>query len=316
MKAMIFEKFGGIDQLHLADLPIPKPLEGEVQIALEYAGVNPIDGKILEGLLKERLPHHLPVVLGWDGAGVVTAIGNKVKNFEIGDKVYAYFRKPTIQWGTFCQFACYPAEHVVLIPHNLSFAQAASVPLASLTVWQALFDTLKLKKGETILIHAGAGGVGGFAIQFAHWVGATVYTTASEANHEYVHQFGADIVIDYKKEDFVQRILKDLPEGVDAVFDTVGGNTLEKSYQVVKNGGRLASIVQPPKKEGLSKDIHTEYVFVQPNGEQLTKISMLIEEGKIVPLDVKEMPLSEAPKAIDQIIQGHTRGKIVLNVKG
>lgn len=316
MKAVTIEKFGALDQIHLVDLPTPQPLDNEVQIAIEYAGVNPVDGKIMQGLLKDRLPHHWPIILGWDGAGTISAVGKEVKNFKPGDKVYAYFRKPTVQWGTFCQFSCYPAEHVVQIPKNLSFAQAAAIPLASLTAWQALFDALKLQKGESILIHAGAGGVGGFAIQLAHWAGAKVYTTASSRNSDYVKGLGADVVIDYTKEDFVDRIHRDLPKGIDVVFDTLGGKTLEKSYQAVRDGGRLACIVQPPKAEDAKgKKITAEYVFVQSNGKQLAEISQLLEQKKISPPEVKEMPLDEAAKAIDTVLQGHTRGKIVLKVK-
>ncbi len=316
MKAVTIEKFGALDQIHLVDLPTPQPQDNEVQIEIQYAGVNPVDGKILQGVLKDRLPHHWPIILGWDGAGTIAAVGKNVKNFKVGDKVYAYFRKPTVQWGTFCQFACYPAEHVVAIPENLTFAQAAAIPLAALTAWQALFDALKLKKGETVLIHAGAGGVGGFAVQFAHWAGAKVYSTASARNHDYVKNLGADVVIDYTQESFVDRIHKDLPKGVDAVFDTVGGNTLEKSYQVVKDGGRLAGIVQPPNADhAKGKKITAEYVFVSPNGDHLRQISDLIKQKKVVPPQVEEMPLKDAAKAIDKVLQGHTRGKIVLKVK-
>lgn len=317
MKAMTIEKFGELDQIHLVDLPTPQPQENEVQIEIEYAGVNPVDGKITKGLLKDRMPHHWPIVLGWDGAGTVSAVGSRVKNFTVGDKVYAYFRKPTIQWGTFCQFACLPAENVVLIPNNLSFAQAAAIPLSALTAWQAIFSALKLKKGESILIHAGAGGVGGYALQFAHLAGAKVYTTSSTKNHDYVERLGADVAIDYTQESFVDRIQRDFPNGIDAVFDTVGGKTLERSYEVLREGGRLAGIVQPPDaKQAKGKTITAEYVFVQPSGKDLTEISKLIEEKKVLPPDVQEMSLNDAAKAIDQVLQGHTRGKLVLRVKG
>ncbi|MDP1835174.1 MAG: NADP-dependent oxidoreductase [Chlamydiales bacterium] len=316
MKAVVIEKFGNLDQLHLKELPKPQPLDNEVLIEIAYAGVNPVDYKICEGLLKDRLEHHMPIVLGWDASGIVAAVGANVKNLKVGQKVYAYFRKPTVQWGTYCQFAVYPAEHVVPIPSNVTLAQASIIPLSGLTAWQALFDNGKVKKGQTVLVHAGAGGVGNYAIQFAHWAGAKVYTTASAKNHEYVKRLGADVAIDYNQESFVDRIRKDHPEGVDFVIDGAGGETLEKSYDIIKQGGFLASLVAvPDEAKAKAKGITAQHVFVIPNGKELAEIAKLIEEGKVVPPEVEEMPLQDASKALAKLMQGHTRGKITLKVK-
>lgn len=318
MKAVTIDKFGEVDQVvHLQNLPKPQPADNEVLIEVSHAGVNPVDWKICKGMLQDLLPHHLPIVLGWDASGTVSAVGKNVKNLKVGDKVYAYFRKPTVQWGTFCQYTCYPAEHVVAIPPNISLAQASTIPLSALTAWQALFDCAQLKKGETILIHAGAGGVGGFAIQFARWAGAKIYTTASSRNHEYVKRLGANVAIDYTKESFVDRMHKELPEGVDVLLETAGPRSLAQSYDVIKEGGRLASIVAAPDpKQTAAHHIRADFVFVEPNGKQLAEITKLIAQGKVVPPEVEEMPLKDAAKALDKSMQGHTRGKITLKVKG
>ena len=216
MKAAVIESFGDLDKIKLTTIPEPVAGDDEVLISVSYAGVNPVDGKIVKGLLKDRMPYQFPIVLGWDGAGEVVAIGKTVTNIKLGDKVHAYFRKPEIRWGTFCERATCLAKDVAIVPEKLSMQEAAVIPLAALTAWQALFDTAHLKAGQTVLIHAGAGGVGSYAIQLAKNAGAKVYTTASASNHSYVHKLGADVVIDYTKESVTQRIKKDHPEAVDA----------------------------------------------------------------------------------------------------
>lgn len=316
MKAVIMEKFGEVDQLHLKELPTPKPLDSEVLVEIAYAGVNPVDWKICKGMFKDHLPYQLPIVLGWDASGTISAVGAQVKNLKVGDKVFAYFRKPTVQWGTYCQFACYPAEHVVRIPPNITLAQAATIPLSALTAWQALFDFAGLQKGESVLIHAGAGGVGSFALQFARWAGAKVYTTASKKNHEYVKRLGANVAIDYTEDNVVDRINREEPKGLDVVFDLTGGKALEESYDLLKDHGRLACIAQPPDAERVKQShIKADFVFVSPNGKELTEIAKLIEQGKVVPPEVEEMALKDASKALAKSMQGHTRGKIALKVK-
>lgn len=312
MKAIVFEEFGG--KLKEKDFPTPKISDNEVLIEIECAAVNPVDWKIREGLLKNRLPHEFPIIPGWDAAGKIKEIGKAVKKFKVGDEVYAYCRKPTIHSGTYAEYINVDADHVALKPKKLTFAQASAIPLVGLTSWQALFDVANLQAGETILIHAGAGGVGGMAIQFAKNVGAKVIATASQKNHDYVKKLGADEIIDYSKEDFVQKIKQKHPQGLDVVLDTVGGETLRKSFEVTKDGGRIVSIVEnlqhPPKD-----NVKFGYVFVRPNGLQLHQIADLINAGKVIAPKVEEMPLKNAEEAFNKSKTGHTQGKIVLKIR-
>lgn len=316
MKAIVIESFGDVEKLHFDEVPTPQPGDNEVQIQILYTGVNPVDWKIREGYLKKKFPHEFPIILGWDAAGIVTATGKNVRKLKKGDEVFAYCRKPTVKWGTYAEFTCFDADNVALKPKNINFAQAAGVPLAGLTAWQALFDFAKLKKGETILIHAGAGGVGGLAIAFAKNAGANVITTASTENHAYVKKLGAHHAIDYRKNNFDQELKKLAPQGVDVVLDTIGGDTLIKSLDVLKPQGRLVSIIeQLDPKIAQDKNIRFGYVFVSPNGLQLKQIAELIEQGKVLPPNIHELPFSDAKKAQELSKTGHTKGKIVLKVK-
>lgn len=315
MKAMAINNFGGVEKLILEDLPTPSPTENEVQIEVVYTAVNPVDWKIREGYLKNAIPHEFPLILGWDAAGVVSAVGKKIKDFKVGDAVFAFCRKPTIRGGTYAEYVCIDAGKVALKPNNINYAQAAALPLVSLTAWQALFDAAKLKKGETILIHAGAGGVGGMAVQFAKHIGAKVITTASPENHDYVKRLGADYAIDYH-EGFVDQIKKIAPEGVDVVFDTVGGKVLRDSYQLLKAYGRIVGIVEKPDaSQEANKHIQCNYIFVEPNGKQLTQIAHLIEQDKVKIPNIEEMKLDDAAEAQEKLRQGHIKGKIVLKIR-
>jgi len=316
MQAMVIEEFGDTKQLHLKELSKPLPEANEVQIQVCNAGVNPIDWKICQGHFKKMMPCVFPLVPGWDVSGVVTAVGKNVKKFKVGDQVFAYCRKPVVQWGCYAEYVTFDADNVALKPKHISFSQAASIPLAALTAWQALFDVAKLKRGETILVHAGAGGVGGFAIEFAKYAGAKITTTASETNHPYVKKLGAEHAIDYRKTSFIQEMRKLYPQGVDIVFDTVGGPTLQESLEVLKPQGRLISIVEHLDPTLVQqKNVQFSFVLVSPNGEQLKKIATLIEDGKVAVPEITEFQLSEAPRALDISKQGHTKGKIVLRVK-
>lgn len=315
MKAILMENFGGTDQLYLGDAPKPFPEENEILIKILYTSVNPVDWKVRAGLLKNRVPHEFPIILGWDAAGIIEQVGSKVTQFKPGQAVFAYCRKPTIRWGTYAEYVAIPAENAALKPQNISFAEAAAIPLVGLTAWQALFDFAKLKSGEKILIHAGAGGVGSMAIQFAKTAGAFVYTTAGAANEAYVKGLGADAVIDYKRESFVEAIKQQDPKGIDVVFDTLGGQTLRDSFQVLKPQGRLVSLLeQADPKLAEQYQVQVGYVFVSPNGQELQHIARLIEEGRVRPPYIEEMLLEEVAQAQEKVQQGHTRGKIVLRV--
>lgn len=311
MRAIVADDFGNIDNLAMKEMPKPIPADDEVLIHIAYTGVNPVDWKICEGILKERLPHKFPLIPGWDAAGTITAIGNKVTQFSVGDKVYAYTRKPEVQWGTYAEYIAVNADSVALKPKNIPFEAAAAIPLVGLTAWQALFDVGDLKPGQSILIHAGAGGVGSMAIQFAKNAGAKVYTTASQKNHDYVKQLGAKCPIDYTKDNFISHIKVNEPKGVDIVLDTVGGHVLQESSKAVKKGGKLISIVE---KVNPSPDYEPGYVFVRPNGKQLTEITQLIESGKVIAPHIEEMQLEDAIFALKRIKKGHTKGKMVLKV--
>ena len=294
----------------------PEPVDTEVLIEIAYAGVNPVDWKIREGMLSGLFPHEFPVIPGWDAAGTVKGVGKNVTEFRIGDRVYAYCRKPKVRFGTYAEFVTMDHAAVALMPKNVGFAEAASVPLAGLTAWQSLFDAANLSAGDRVLIRGGAGGVGSLAIQFAKHAGAKVYTTACKANHEYVTSLGADVAIDYAAEDFVDAVRKREPGGIDLVFDAVGGDAQRKCYQVLKRGGMLVSIVDAPDEEmARSSGVKTAYVFVSPDGEQLRRITALVESGAVRAPVIEEMGLRDAAEAQRRSKAGHVRGKIVLKVR-
>ncbi len=316
MRAMVIEAFGGPERLKAADIPTPAPGDEEVLIAVACTSVNPVDWKIREGMLADMFPHSFPLVPGWDAAGTVSAVGRNADRFKAGDKVFAYCRKPQIQFGTYCEYVAVHESAVALMPGNLGFAEAATVPLTGLTAWQSLFDAAKLLAGEKILIHAGSGGVGSLAIQLAKHAGATVYTTARAVNHDYVRSLGADTAIDYATENFVDVLRKREPGGIDVVFDTIGGHVQQRSYKVLGKGGRLVSIISiPDPEEARPYDVRTAFVFVSPNGKQLRRIAELIESGAVRPADFEVMRLEDAAKAQELSRTGHVRGKIVLKIR-
>lgn len=316
MRAMVIERFGGAKELTLVELPTPIPSGTQILVEIAYTSVNPVDWKIREGYLKNLIPHKFPLILGWDAAGTIHSVGKNVNGFKPGDRVFAYCRKPDVQWGTYAEFIALESTAAAKMPKNLSFAQAAAVPLVGLTAWQALFDFAGLKRGEKLLVHAGAGGVGGMAIQFASLTGALVTTTASRSNHSYVKELGASHVIDYSKENLSLAAKKICPTGYDVVLDCVGGETLRASYELVSVGGRLVSIVdQPDTRAAEARRLKAGFIFVAPNGNQLSRIAELMEEGKVLPLHTTEKKLEEAPQALDDNQARHVKGKIVLRIK-
>ena len=316
MRAIVIESFGGPEVLRPADLPSPEPAGNEVLIEVAYAAVNPVDWKTREGRLAGRFPHEFHVILGWDAAGTVKGVGKNVTGFRIGDRVYAYCRKPKVRFGTYAEFVAMDHTAVAPMPENVGFAEAASIPLAGLTAWQSLFDAANLSAGDRVLIRGGGGGVGSLAIQFAKHAGAKVYTTARKANHEYVTSLGADVAIDYTAEDFVDAVRKRESGGIALVFDAVGGDAQRKCYHVLKRGGMLVSIVDAPDEErARSFGVKTAYVFVSPNGEQLRRITALMESGAVRAPVIEEMGLKDAAEAQRRSKAGHVRGKIVLKVR-
>jgi NADPH2:quinone reductase len=316
MKAVVIDKFGGEDQLKIKDVPVPVPKPSEVLIEIKYTSVNPVDWKIREGMLKEAMPHRFPLILGWDAAGVIGAMGINVKRFHAGDKVYAYCRKSEVHDGTYAEYVALDERGVALMPRNLSFREAASVPTAGLTAWQALFDYAHFKAGESVLIQGAAGGVGSFAIQFAKIAGAkTIVATARDDHHLYLRSIGADVLIDYTREDVATAMKRYAADGVDVMIDLIGGKTLAESFEVVKANGRIVSTVENPDQEmALVRKIKAMTMLVQGNGGQLAEIAKLIEEGKARPPRIEEFDISQVATAHRKSQSHHTEGKLVLKV--
>jgi NADPH2:quinone reductase len=232
----------------------------------------------------------------------------------VGDEVFAYARKEVIGHGTYAEYLAVGLHHLAHKPKNLSFEEAAVIPLSGLTAYQCLFESLRIQAGETVLIHAGGGGVGGYAIPMAKAAGAHVITTASTPKHEYVRGLGADEIVDYRQTDFVDALKKSHPRGIDAVFDTVGGTTQLKSSQVLKKGGRITSILAIQKNFFTDKGLQADYVFVRPDAKQLHTIKELIENERIRPKLSAVFSLEEAAKAHELIETGHVEGKIALKI--
>jgi NADPH:quinone reductase-like Zn-dependent oxidoreductase len=308
MKAVCIYSYGGPGVLVYEDAPRPLPGEGEVLVKVHAAGVNPVDWKIREGHLKEMLHHTLPLVLGWDVSGVVEALGANTSRLNVGDEV---FSRPDISRdGTYAEFIVIRESEVALKPKSLDHIHAAALPLAGLTAWQTLFDAGGLSAGQRVLVHAAAGGVGSLAVQLAKWKGALVAGTASAHNHEFLRKLGVDQVVDYNTERF-----EDVVQPVDVVLDTMGGETQERSWKVLKRGGILVSTVSPPSAEAASAHgVRQAFVFIKPSVSQLAEIAKLTDAEKLKAIVETILPLSDATRAQELSERGHTRGKIVLRV--
>jgi 2-desacetyl-2-hydroxyethyl bacteriochlorophyllide A dehydrogenase len=330
MKAAYITRYGNINDVQIDEQPKPSLTENAVLVKVHAASINPLDLRVLEGEFKAILPVPFPFILGNDFAGTVVEVGSKVSQFKVGDEVYA----KTDLNGAFAEYTVVQQSSLALKPQNISMELAASLPLVSLTAWQALVEIAKVKAGQKVLIHAGSGGVGSIAIQLAKHLGATVATTTSSKNSSWVKGLGADIIIDYKTMDFEQE-LKDY----DVVLDTQGGKILEKSLNVLKRGGRLISISGPPdhafvevvnpnwflkcvipllswsiRHKAKKRDISYSFLFIQPNGQQLSEISKLVESGKINPVVDKTYTFSEIKDAFHYVNTGRAKGKIVLKI--
>ena len=307
MKAVVIHEYGGPDVLKYEHLPRPEPQADQVLVRVIAAGVNPVDGMIRSGMFADE-KRAFPIILGGDIAGVVEKVGSKVTKFKSGDPVFAYVSLDNS--GGYAQYALVTEREAAPKPKSLMYVEAAAVPIVALTAWQALIDTAKLGSGQTVLIHGGSGGVGSFAIQIAKARGAKVIATASTANQDFLKQLGADVAIDYTKEKF-----EDVAKDVDVVLDSIGRDTLVRSYGVVKKGGIIVSLVASPKQSELEKHgIRGAALSVDPNSEELNEIGKLIDEKKIRVIVSQTFPLPEAMKAQEQVATGHTRGKIVLKI--
>jgi len=306
MKAIVAHEYGGPDVLKYEDVPLPEPKENEILVRVIASGVNPADPLILNGKYAKEFGTHLPLVLGYDMAGVVVRAGAKVTKLRVGDPVYAY-----LLWGGGWAEYCISNEGESAIkPKSFGFIDASAVPLAALTAWQALIDIGKIENGQTVLIHGGSGGVGSFAIQIAKAHGARVIATASTANQDVLKQLGAEVAIDYTKQKF-----EEIAHDVDLVLDPVGRDTLARSYGVIKKGGIVVTIVSRCDQAELKKhEIRGASLSSHPDSGELGEITKLIDGGKIKPIVTEVLPLTDAAKADAQAETHHTRGKIVLKI--
>jgi len=285
---------------------VPAPKENEALVKVIAAGVNPADALAVSGKYAKEWGTQLPLIPGYDIAGTVVKVGAGVTRLRPGDAVYGY----PLMGGGWAQYCVVAETDAAPKPNSATYAEAASVPLAALTAWQALVDTIALKKGQTILIQGGSGGVGSFAVQLAKLRGARVLATASTANQEALKQLGADVAIDYTKQKF-----EDIAKDVDAVLDTVGGETFIRSCKVVKKGGIICTLVGAEKPAGIRDlGIRVTGLWVKPNAQQLSEIAKLVDEKKLRPMVTDQLPLNEGVRALTQAATHHTRGKIVLKV--
>ncbi|MCA0242237.1 MAG: NADP-dependent oxidoreductase [Proteobacteria bacterium] len=330
MKAFLLDRYGKGRPLRMADIPVPELRDHEVLVRVDAASVNVLDAKIRQGAFKLILPYRLPIVLGHDVAGKVVKTGAAVRSVEVGDEVYA--KLDDLRIGAFAAFAPVRESSLAPKPKGLTMTQAASLPLVALTAWQALVERAKLAKGQKIFIQAGSGGVGTVAIQLAKRLGATVATTASAANHSLVKRLGADIVIDYRTEDF-ESILRDQ----DVVLHSQDAATLAKSLRVLKRGGQLISISGPPdpafgqaigaplpvrvalrllsmsaRRQAARLGVHYSFLFMRASGEQLREISALIETGHIRPVIDREFSFEATNEALAYVESGRSKGKVVI----
>jgi NADPH:quinone reductase-like Zn-dependent oxidoreductase len=308
MKAVCIYSYGGPGVLVYEDAPRPHPGDGEVLVRVHAAGINPVDWKIREGHLKERLHHTLPLVLGWDVSGVVEALGPGLTRLKVGDEV---FSRPDISRdGAYAEFIVIKESELAPKPKSIDHVHAAALPLAGLTAWQSLFDAGGLSAGQRVLIHAAAGGVGNLAVQLAKWKGAHVIGTASARNHDFLRKLGVDQVVDYQTVRFEEAV-----QAVDVVFDTMGGDIQERSWKVLKRGGILISIASPPSAEiAAAHGVRQAFVFAQPNAAQLAELAKLADADKLKAIVETILPLSDATRGQELSERGHTRGKIVLRV--
>jgi NADPH:quinone reductase-like Zn-dependent oxidoreductase len=306
MKAVVAHEYGAPEVLKYEDAPRPEPKENELLVRVIACGVNPADPLVVTGRLAKEFGTHLPLIPGYDVAGVVEKPGAKVTKFKKGDAVYGY----ALFGGGWAEYAVLAENEAALKPKSATFIEAAAVPMGALTSWQSLIDAAKLSAGQTVLIHGGSGGVGSFAVQIAKAKGARVIATASTANQDLLKQLGADVAIDYTKTKF-----EDVVKDVDVVFDTVGRDTLARSYPIVKKGGIVTTIVARPDPTQLEKyGIRGNSISSHPDGNELGEITKLIEAGKIKPVVGQVMPLTDAVKAAQQAESHHTRGKLILKI--
>jgi NADPH:quinone reductase-like Zn-dependent oxidoreductase len=307
MKAAILNEYGS--DLEVIEVDRPKLPDDSVMIEVHAASINPIDWIVMAGYVQDMLPYELPWIVGYDVSGVVVEVGPDAQGFSVGDEVFA--RANGMQAGTMAEYSAVQASNLSIKPSNISHAEAAGIPLAGLTAWQALFDKGGLKAGQRVLIHAGSGGVGTLAIQIAKHAGAWVTTTASAKNKDLVENLGADQFVDYSTERF-----EEVAEKYDLVFDMLGDDTLKRSFDAVKPGGTIVSI-KGDAPDGLAAERNVTFhsFFMEPNGEQLSEIAALITAGTIRPVLDRTFPLDEVAAAYDYARSGSANGKVAVAIR-
>jgi len=333
MKALVFRRYGGSDQIAFADTPRPVPKPDEILVQVHAAGLNPIDNMIPKGTFKPILRFQLPATLGSDLAGVVVEVGSRVTRFKPGDAVFASIFDLGV--GALAEFARVPESAAALKPENLDFVQAASIPMVALTSWQALNERARLGPGQKVFIPAGSGGIGTFAIQLAKYLGANVGTTTSTGNVDLVRSLGADEVVDYRTQEF-EDVLRDY----DAVLGTVRGDALAKSLRILKPGSTVVSLIGPPDaafgrargmsffmvivfallsrkiiREASKRGVKYSFLFVRPDGSRLTEIGKLFKMRHLRPVIDKVFPFEQAKEALTYLEKGRARGKVVVKLR-
>ena len=331
MRAFVVEHYGK-DGLRAADVPEPAVGDGDVLVKVSAAGINPLDKMVRDGEFKRLLKYRTPFVLGHDVAGVVTGVGPAVRDFQVGDEVYA--RPRDLRIGTFAEYIAIDRNDVAPKPASLTLHEAAAVPLVSLAAWQALVDRADVQPGQKVLIHAGSGGLGSTAIQLARHLGATVATTASGKNAELVRSLGADVVVDYTQEDFAEVL-----SAYDVVLDSRGGENLERSLTVLKPGGQAIGVAGPPdpgfakqlgapkfmgvamgllsrkvRKQARKLGVSYSFLFMHPDGGQLRELASLYDAGQLRPLIDKTFPFDQTLEALAYVEQGRATGKVVITL--
>jgi NADPH:quinone reductase-like Zn-dependent oxidoreductase len=331
MKAFVVERYGK-DGLRAAEVPEPEVGDGDVLVKANAASINPLDRMVRDGEFKRLLKYQTPFVLGHDVAGVVTRVGSAVRDFRVGDEVYA--RPRDMRIGTFAEYIAVDQDDVAPKPHSLTLHEAGAVPLVSLAAWQALVDRAHLRPGQKILVHAGSGGLGSTVIQLAKHLGATVATTARRENAELVRSLGADVVVDYTKEDFAEVL-----SGYDVVLDSLGGENLEKSLTVIKPSGQAISVAGPPdpgfakqlgapkfigfvmgllsrkvRKHARKLGVSYSFLFMQANGGQLRELAALYDAGQLRPVIDRTFPFDQTLEALAYVEQGRANGKVVITL--
>lgn len=308
MRALVMGGYGASEVLQLDRVPVPTPSEGEVRIRVHAASVNPVDWKIRSGRLKKTSPVSLPYIPGRDVAGTIDAVGPGVIGWKVGDSVFA-----VLDGGGLAEYVTAPVESIAHKPSTLSFQEAAGIPTASLAAWRTLIVNADIKRGQRVLIHGGAGGVGSTAVQLAHWRGAHVIATASAPNHEYLRSLGADEVIDYRTTRF-----EDVVKNVDVVLDTVGGDTLQRSPAVLREGGILLTLVgKPPAAACRERKLRCPSpanASDKQDGEELAQLGQLFDNGTLKMSILAEFPLEQAVQALELSETGRARGKIIVRV--